>query len=130
MNRRFSGLVYEHFSEPRNYGALAEATSIGHAAGGGAGARMAIYLRVDCDVVEQATFTAFGCGVTIACGSMLTELVTGRSIEECARLTVAALSEALDGVPADKAHCPALALTALRDALSGGAQTRDTQTSP
>ena len=49
---------------------------------------------------------------------MLSELVVGRSIEDCRELTADHLIEALDGVPPDKLHCPALAITALRDALS------------
>jgi nitrogen fixation NifU-like protein len=49
---------------------------------------------------------------------MLTELLVGRSIEACRELAADHLIEALDGVPPDKLHCPALAIAALRDALS------------
>ena len=48
---------------------------------------------------------------------MLSELVLGRSIAECRELTAEDLTEALDGVPPDKVHCPAMAIAALRDAL-------------
>jgi nitrogen fixation protein NifU and related proteins len=43
--------------------------------------------------------------------------VVGRSIDDCRELTAEDLIEALDGVPPDKLHCPALAIAALRDAL-------------
>ena len=49
---------------------------------------------------------------------MLTEMIVGGTIAECRALTVSDLIEALDGVPPDKVHCPALAIRALRDALS------------
>jgi nitrogen fixation NifU-like protein len=49
---------------------------------------------------------------------MLSELVVGRSIENCRELTAEDLMKALDGVPPDKLHCPAMAIAALRDALS------------
>ena len=49
---------------------------------------------------------------------MLTELIVGRTIAECRELTAEHLIEALDGVPPDKLHCPALAIGALQDALS------------
>ena len=39
---------------------------------------------------------------------MLTELIVGRTIAECRELTVEDLIEALDGMPPDKLHCPAL----------------------
>ena len=48
----------------------------------------------------------YGCGPTIAAGSMLTEMIVGRTIEECRELTAEQLIEALDGMPPDKLHCP------------------------
>ena len=69
------------------------------------------------DKILAAKFQTYGCGPTIACGSVLTELITGRSISDCLELTPQSLIDALDGVPADKLHSPALAIAALRDAL-------------
>ena len=37
---------------------------------------------------------------------MLTELIVGRTIDECRELTTDDLIAALDGVPPDKLHCP------------------------
>ena len=45
-------------------------------------------------------------------------MIFGRSIADCRRLTTENLIEALDGMPPDKLHCPALAIAALQDALS------------
>ena len=45
-------------------------------------------------------------------------MITGKTITECRELTVENLIEALDGVPPDKLHCPALAIAALQDALA------------
>jgi NifU-like protein involved in Fe-S cluster formation len=81
---------------------------------------MAIFLRLDGETVAAARFQTYGCGVTIAAGSMLTEMITGRSVGECRGLTAAHLSEALGGFPPDKQHCPVLAVAALRDALGAG----------
>jgi hypothetical protein len=44
----------------------------------------------------------------------------GRPIAECLALTAADVIAALDGVPPDKRHGPALAIGALRDALNRG----------
>jgi nitrogen fixation protein NifU and related proteins len=62
-------------------------------------------------------FQTYGCGPTIACGSMLSELIIGRSLEVCSRLTTETLIVSLDSVPAEKLHNPALAIAALRNAL-------------
>ena len=69
------------------------------------------------DQILAAKFQTYGCGPTIACGSVLTEMITGRSINQCLELTAQSLIDALDGVPPDKLHSPALAIAALRDAL-------------
>jgi nitrogen fixation protein NifU and related proteins len=79
---------------------------------------MILYLRIHDGRVGEAKYHTVGCGPTIASGSMLTEVIVGRTIAECRELTVEHLVEALDGVPPDKLHCPALAIGALRDALS------------
>jgi len=52
---------------------------------------------------------------------MLTELIVGRTIAECRKLTTDDLIAALDGVPPDKLHCPALAI--------GGAARRSAENS-
>jgi hypothetical protein len=54
----------------------------------------------------------------IACRSMISELVVGRSIAKRGELTAENLIEALDGVPPDQLRYPATKIAALRDALS------------
>jgi nitrogen fixation NifU-like protein len=103
---------------PRNGGAIESPELTGHAGSPGRGAFMILYLRVRDDRISAAKYHTVGCGPTIASGSMLTELIAGRSIAKCRELTVEDLIEALDGVPPDKLHCPALAIGALRDALA------------
>jgi nitrogen fixation protein NifU and related proteins len=54
---------------------------------------------------------------------MLTEMIAGKSIAECRAVTVENLIEALDGMPPDKLHCPALAIGARKDALANWPKT-------
>lgn len=75
-------------------------------------------VRVGEGVVREARFQTYGCGATIAAGSMLTEMVRQRPVAECLALTEADLIAALEGVPPNKLHGPALAIGALRDALT------------
>jgi nitrogen fixation NifU-like protein len=110
----------DHLVSPRNAGALDSPDVTGHAGAPGQGPFLILYLRIDRDRIASATFQTFGCGSTIACGSMLTELITGRPVAECLELKTENLIDALDGVPPDKMHGPALAIAALRDALGQG----------
>ena len=113
----YSETLMEHFSSPRNAGRLDNADRTGQAGTVGSGPFFILYLRIERDTIREAKFQTHGCGLTIASGSMLTELIVNRPLAECRGLTVERLIEALDGVPPHKRHGPALAIGALQDAL-------------
>ena len=77
-----------------------------------------MHLKVEEDRISAARFQCHNCGATIATGSMLTELILGRTVAECRELTSAELIEALDGLPPHKRDCAGLAVRALQHALS------------
>ncbi len=114
---RFSETLTEHVMAPRNTGVMENPDVTGHAGTPGRGAFLILFLKVQEGRIAAATFQTYGCGPTIAAGSMLTELIVGRTVAECRKLTADDLIAALDGVPPDKLHCPALAIGALQDAL-------------
>jgi nitrogen fixation NifU-like protein len=58
-----------------------------------------------------------GCGATIACGSMLTSMIKGKSLDEAEAITEDDLIAALGGLPEENLHCAHLAIITLRDAL-------------
>ena len=116
---KYSETLTEHVVAPRNGGTIENPDLTGHAGTPGRGAFMILYLRIEDQRITAAKYHTVGCGPTIASGSMLTEMIVGRTIAECRELTVENLIEALDGVPPDKLHCPALAIGALKDALGG-----------
>jgi nitrogen fixation NifU-like protein len=115
---KYSETLTEHVMAPRNAGVMENPDVTGIAGVPGRGAFMIIYLRIEEERITAARYHTVGCGPTIASGSMLTEMIAGRSIAECRDLTVEHLIEALDGMPPDKIHCQALAIGALKDALS------------
>jgi nitrogen fixation NifU-like protein len=116
---KYSDILMDHFTAPRNSGPLEAPDATGHAGTPGRGPFLILYLRIAEDRIVAARFQTYGCGPTIACGSMLTELITGRSLADCLQLTTETLIAAMDGIPPDKLHSPALAIAALRDALKG-----------
>ena len=84
----------------------------------GQGRHLILYARIVDGRVAEAQFDCHGCGVTIACGSALTELITGRLIGECQAVGTKDLIAAIDGVPPDKGDCPEFAIHALRHLIS------------
>ena len=114
---RFSEIVMDHFQSPRNCGRLESPDLVGLAGAPGQSGYLVLHLMVEDDRISAARFQCHNCGATIATGSMLTELILGRTVAECRELTSAELIKALDGLPPDKSHCAGLAIHALRQAL-------------
>ncbi len=114
---KYSETLMDHVMAPRNGGRMDNPDLTGHA-GRRTGSVFDPLSQTSRRRIAEAKYHTYGCGPTIAAGSMLTELIVGRTVAECRDLTVEKLIEALDGVPPDKLHCPGLAIAALRDALS------------
>jgi nitrogen fixation NifU-like protein len=118
----YSSTFNDHIANPRNAGELPDANAIGEETNPVCGDRLRLSLRVEKDRIVAASFLAYGCPPTLVCGSILTELVNGKTIEQAALLTRKELVEALGGLPSRKQHAAALAIETLRAALlkSGG----------
>ena len=76
-----------------------------------------IFLQIREGKVGKAAFKAIGCGVTMACCSVLTEMVVGQSPDQCSSLTAADIIDSLEGLPLDKHFCAELAVESLRRAV-------------
>ena len=79
--------------------------------------------RYSCETVgskSRVSFLAYGCPPTLACGSILTELIQGKAVPEAMQLTRTELFLALGGLPSRKQHAAALAVETLRKAIESG----------
>lgn len=113
----YSEKVMDHFTNPRNVGDIPDADGVGTVGNPVCGDVMRIYLKIKDDVITEARFKTFGCGAAIATSSMITEMVTGKTIDEALSISNKAVAEALDGLPAIKMHCSVLAEDGLRAAI-------------
>lgn len=118
----YSKKVMEYFMNPKNVGEIEDADGIGTVGNPRCGDIMKIYLKIEDNIIREAKFKTFGCGAAIATSSMLTELVTGKPVEEALKITNQAVADALDGLPPVKMHCSCLAEEALQAALWDYAQ--------
>jgi nitrogen fixation NifU-like protein len=107
----------EHFTAPRNVGAVDSPDGRGSDANPACGDRTTITVRIADDRVAEARFRTFGCTAAIASASAVTELATGRTVQEAAELAAADVLNALGGLPAHKEACALMAIGALRSAL-------------
>jgi nitrogen fixation NifU-like protein len=114
----YSEIFRDHVSRPRNAGELAGATVVEEATNPVCGDRLQLYLLIREDKIEQARFLAYGCAATIACGSVLTELLQGTTVGAALELSRKDLADSLHGLPARKGHAAALAIETLHRCLS------------
>ena len=112
----FSERVIEEYNNPKNIGKMAK-PDVFATLTGWCGDTMEIYLKMDHDIIEDISFMTDGCGATIACGSILTSMVKGKSVEEAKAITDDDLITALDGLPEENLHCAHLTIITLEKAL-------------
>jgi len=116
LRNTFSKRVVDHFLNPRNVGEFRAADGLGRTSIP-CGDSMQICLRVSNDRILEARFMTDGCGPVIACGSMATDLVKGKTVKEAMALVEDDIMIGLDGLPDSETHCATLAVSALKQAL-------------
>ncbi|HEX9435725.1 MAG TPA: iron-sulfur cluster assembly scaffold protein [Candidatus Limnocylindria bacterium] len=107
----------DHFTNPRNVGGVQDADGKGSDTNPSCGDRTTITLKVRDGRIEETRFRTFGCVAAIASASALTELATGRTIDEARAIGPADVIDSLGGLPARKEGCALMAVGALRAAL-------------
>lgn len=112
----YSETAIDHILRPHNLGSFPNPD--GYAAcDTGDGETIKIWLRIRKDIIEEAAFQTNGCAATIACASVSTDLVKGRSVAQALSLSAQEIADALTGLPPGNFHCAELAAHAVRAAL-------------
>ena len=113
----YSAQVLDHFQHPRNAGVVADADASVVMENPACGDTLQLTLRVSGGQIEEIRFRARGCVASMACGSALTELVRGRTIEEAKGMRREELMAAVGGLPGASEHASHLAMDVLAAAL-------------
>lgn len=116
IKKRYSPTVIGHWQKPRNWGIMADAEGYGKVTGP-CGDTVEISLKVKDRTIQKCTFDTDGCGTTIACASIITEMVTGKTVIEARRINESSIIEFCGGLPEDDRHCARLAANTLQKAL-------------
>ncbi|HDR00545.1 MAG TPA: iron-sulfur cluster assembly scaffold protein [candidate division WOR-3 bacterium] len=118
--------VMELWRNPQNAGGLEDPD--GYACiTGPCGDTMQIWLRVAEGRIAEATFWTDGCGPSIVCGSMVTILARGRTVEEAVAVDQQAVLDALGGLPEESRHCALLAVRTLAEAVGEAGRRKETR---
>ncbi|QSQ09128.1 Iron-sulfur cluster assembly scaffold protein IscU [Koleobacter methoxysyntrophicus] len=109
--------VLDHFLNPRNLGVIPDADGIGQYGDPACGDFLRVYIKVENGRLKDVKFLIQGCPAAIATSSIMTELATGKTIEEALKITDDDILEAIGVLPEEKAHCSNLGAGALHLAV-------------
>lgn len=110
----YSEQVLNHFHHPRNVGEIAGATVVVEATNPACGDMMKLWVVVRDAVVLEVKFKVAGCVAAVACGSWLTEAITGRPLAELATIAPEQIEAGLNGLPQTSKHAAMLAADILK----------------
>ncbi|NLV72466.1 MAG: iron-sulfur cluster assembly scaffold protein [Actinobacteria bacterium] len=109
--------VLEHFLNPRNVGEITDADGVGVLGDPACGDHFKVWIRVQDGILAEVKYKVFGCPAAVATCSMMSELATGKTVDEAYELDDLDILVALGGLPEAKEHCSNHAATALHKAI-------------
>ncbi len=117
----FSEKMLDHFEHPRNVGTMDEndpAVGTANITANQCGDITKLHLRIDdTGRIVDVKFKTFGCGAAIASGSMATEWIKGKTIEEAIKVKDAHIAKELE-LPPHKVHCSVMTENAVSTAIN------------
>jgi nitrogen fixation protein NifU and related proteins len=136
--------ILDHSKRPRNYRALADADRKAEGYNPLCGDKLKLYLKMDGDVVQEASFEGAGCAISTASASLMTESLKGKTREEAMKLVDKFHDLLTTDTPASRdlgklvvfcgvrdyparVKCATLAWHTLKSALAGSAETVTTE---
>jgi NifU-like protein involved in Fe-S cluster formation len=106
--------LIDHFQRPRNVGELAPPAIVLEVSNPVCGDILRLSALVADGRIAQAAFRTRGCTASIACGSALTELVTGKTRAELKLLSAADVEAAVGELSNESKHAAVLCIDAVK----------------
>ena len=136
--------ILDHSKRPRNHHSLMDANRKAEGYNPLCGDKLKLYLKMEGDVVKDASFEGAGCAISTASASLMTESLKGKTREEAMRLVDKFHDLLTTDTPASRdlgklvvfcgvrdyparVKCATLAWHTLKSALSGSAETVTTE---
>jgi nitrogen fixation NifU-like protein len=106
-------IILEHFRDPHNAGDLADASATVEVRNPVCGDILRLSVRMEAGRVAAARFKTQGCVAAIACSSVLTDLLGGKSLAEARAITAEQISSVLGELPPATFHAAQLCTDAV-----------------
>ncbi|SRR5258708_3091962 len=114
----YSAQTLDHLQDPRNAGEISDPDVAVEIENPACGDVLRLTLKFTSGRISEVRFKAKGCVPAMACGSALTELVSGKTVDDARKLRRKDIVAAVGGLPQASSHAAQLALDALSAALN------------
>ena len=110
--------ILDHYNNPRNQGAIENPDILVNGGNPGCGDVVTMYVKLDDDNrVTDVKFEGKGCTISMAGASLITEMVTGKSLHEIEEMPYAALIDQMgEDVVKSRLRCATLGIDTLKGA--------------
>jgi len=113
----YSDLLLDHFQRPRNVGELPPPAITVEVSNPACGDILRLSVRFDGGRVAEARYKVLGCTASIAAGSALTELISGKTQAEIAGVRPGDVEKAVGGLAAESKHAAMLCADGIKALL-------------
>jgi nitrogen fixation protein NifU and related proteins len=113
----YSSQLLDHFQNPRNAGEVLNPDATVQIENPACGDILKLSLKISDGRILDIRFRAKGCVPAMACASLLTELLQGRTVEDARNLRREELVLKIGGLPEASVHASHLALDAWTAAM-------------
>jgi nitrogen fixation NifU-like protein len=110
----FNEQLLDHFNNPRNVGELPPPALFVEVANPACGDVLRLSARLEDGRIAEVRYQVRGCTASIAAGSALTELISGKSLAELNVLRAADVEAAVGGLATESKHAAVLCVDAVR----------------
>ena len=113
----YSERLLDHFQHPRNAGELKSPDLTVEVSNPACGDILRLTIALEGERISAIAFKARGCTASIACGSVLTEIMAGKTFPELENVTSDYVEQQVGGLIAESKHAAVLAIDGLKAAL-------------
>jgi len=117
VNAGYSNEAIEYFINEVNVGII-ENADVSIAYTGSCGYTCKVYLIINNQGrIEDAKILYLGCPACAICGSIVTQMAKGKTLQKAENITQEEVIEEIRGLPNNECHCAKLAITTLKKAI-------------
>jgi nitrogen fixation NifU-like protein len=82
----YKEIILEHYKSPKYKTKMEDADMQMEGVNRSCGDEIEIFIKLDGDIIKEASFSGIGCSISQASASMLTEVIRGRNIDDVKKL--------------------------------------------